>query len=35
MRSKDALPCWADIQQYIVPIWNGLPGQSGSLPEAY
>lgn len=34
-RSKDAVPCWADIQQYTVPIWNGLPGQPGSLPEAY
>lgn len=35
IRSKNALLGWADIQQYTVPVWNGLPGQPGSLPESY
>lgn len=29
------VPGWADIQQYTLPLWNGMPGQMGSLPDAY
>jgi hypothetical protein len=29
------VPGWADIQHYTLPLWNGMPGQMGSLPDAY